>query len=130
MMDIGTQITAAVAAAAVAAAAVAAAVVAAGGVAGASSGDGAGSSPGTAIVVDAAAARDGNDLVDPRLEAAGAEVRLPRTAAEARTNVRYLAELGKRVVVAGPQATAAVNSTGVAAEKARDLSDALTAAGR
>jgi hypothetical protein len=120
MMEIGTQITAAVAALA----------VAAGGVVGASSGDGSGSPPRTALVIDAAAARDGRDLVDPRLEAADAEVRLPRTAAEARTNVRYLTELGKRVVVAGPKATAAAEAAGVAAVKARDLSDALAAAGR
>jgi hypothetical protein len=120
MIDLGTHITAWVAAA----------VVAAGGVAGATSGDGPGSSPETAIVIDAAAARDGRDLVDPRLEAAGTDVRLPRTAAEARTNVRYLAELGKRIVVAGPQATAAADSTGVAAVRATGLGDALAAAGR
>jgi hypothetical protein len=120
MMDIGTQITAAIAAVA----------VAAGGVLGASSGDGSGVPPSTALVVDAAAARDGRDLVDPRLEATDADVRLPRTTAEARTNVRYLAELGKRVVVAGPKATAAAEEVGVDAVKARDLSDALTAVGR
>lgn len=119
-MDLGTQITALLAAVA----------VAAGGLAGATSGGGAGSAPQTALVIDAAAARDGRDLVDPRLEAADAEVRLPRTAAEARTDVRYLAELGKRVVVAGPQATAAADSAGVPAVKARDLPGALAAAGR
>jgi hypothetical protein len=120
MMDFGTPITAAIAAVAVAAA----------GLVGASSGDGSGLPQRTALVIDAATARDGRDLVDPRLQGAGAEVRLPRTAAEARTNVRYLAELGKRVVVAGPKATAAADSTGVAAVRARDLSDALAAAGR
>jgi aspartate carbamoyltransferase catalytic subunit len=120
MMDIGTHITAAIAAAA----------LAAGGVVGASSGDGSGVPPRKALVIDAAAARDGRDLVDSRLEAAHADVRLPRTAAEARTNVRYLAELGRRVVVAGPKATAAAEETGVAAVKAHDLSDALAAAGR
>lgn len=118
MIDLGTQITAVIAAAAVAAA----------GLAGAS-GDGSGAASRTALVIDATAARDGHDLVDPRLQAADADVRLPRTAAEARTNVRYLAELGRRVVVAGPKATAAANSTGVAAVTARDLSDALAAAG-
>jgi hypothetical protein len=117
MMELGTQITAAIAAVA----------VAAGGVIGASSGDGSEPSPRTALVIDAATARDGRDLVDSRLQAADAEVRLPRTAAEARTNVRYLAELGRRVVVAGPKATAAADSTGVAAVRARDLSDALAA---
>jgi hypothetical protein len=120
MMAIGTQITATLAAAAVAAA----------GLVGAPSGDGSGPPPRTALVIDAAAARDGRDLVDPRLHNADAEVRLPRTAAEARTNVRYLAELGKRVVVAGPKATAAAESTGVAAVRARDLSDALAVARR
>jgi hypothetical protein len=116
MMDLGTHITAVLAAAAVAAGGVAA------------TDDSSGSSGETAIVIDAAAARDGRDLVDPRLEAAGAEVRLPRTAEEARTSVRYMAELGKRVVVAGPKATAAAESTGVAAVEAPDLAGALTAA--
>ena len=120
MMDFGTHITAVVAAV----------VVAAGGLVGATSSDGSGSSPKAAIVIDAAAARDGRDLVDPRLEAADAEVRLPRTATEARTDVRYMAELGKRVVVAGPQATAAADSAGVAAVKASGLNSALAAAGR
>jgi hypothetical protein len=119
MMDFGTQITAAIAAAAVAAA----------GLVGASSGNGSGLPQRTALVIDAAAARDGRELVDPRLQSADAEIRLPRTAAEARTNVRYLAELGKRVVVVGPKATAAAESTSVAAVRARDLSDALAAAG-
>lgn len=120
MMDFGTHITAVIAAV----------VVAAGGLVGATSSDSSGSSPKTAIVIDAAAARDGRDLVDPRLEDADAEVRLPRTAAEARTDVRYMAELGKRMVVAGPQATAAADSTGVAAVKTRGLTSALAAAGR
>lgn len=118
MMGFGTQITAAIAAVA----------VAAGGLVGASSGDGQASAPRAALVIDAAAARDGRDLVDARLQDADAEVRLPRTAAEARTNVRYLAELGDRVVVVGPNATAAADSVGVAAVTARDLSDALAAA--
>jgi hypothetical protein len=124
MMDIGTQITAVITAA------IAALAVAAVGVVGASSGDGSGVSPRTALVIDAAAARDGRELVDPRLEAADAEVRLPRTAAEARTNVRYMAELGKRVVVTGPNATAAAEDAGVAAVKARDLAGALAAVDR
>jgi hypothetical protein len=120
MMDMGTQITALLAAAA----------VTAGGLAGASSGDEAGSAPRAALVIDAAAARDGRDLVDSRLRDADAEVRLPRTLAEARTDVRYLAELGHRVVVAGPQASAAADSAGVHAVRATDLSGALAAAGR
>lgn len=120
MMDFGTQITALFAAVA----------VAAGGLVGVSSSGDPASAPQTALIIDAAAARDGRDLVDPRLKDADAEVRLPRTAAEARTDVRYLAELGKRVVVAGPQATAAADNTGVAAVKAGDLTGALAAAGR
>jgi hypothetical protein len=120
MMELGTQITAALAAVAVAAA----------GLAGVASGDGSGSPARTALVIDAAAARDGRELVDPRLQSADADVRLPRTAAEARTNVRYMAELGRRVVVAGPNATAAADSTGVDAVRAGDLGDALAAAGR
>jgi hypothetical protein len=120
MMDLGSQFTALLAAA----------VVAGGGLVGAASGDGPGSASGTAIVIDAAAARDGRDLVDPRLQDADAEVRLARTAEEARTNVRYMADLGKRVVVAGPQATAAAESAGVAAVKAHDLNGALAAAAR
>ena len=120
MMDFGTQITALLAAVA----------VAGGGLAGATSGDSSGSASGTALVIDAAAARDGRDLVDPRLRDTGAEVRLPRTAEEARSSVRYMAELGKRVVVAGPQATAAAESAGVAAVEARGLTGALAAAAR
>src|ERR671914_1995982 len=84
MTDLGTQILAVLAAIA----------VAAGGLFGVASGDGSGSTPETAIVIDAAAARDGRDLVDPRLEDTGADVRLPRTADEARTSVHYMAELG------------------------------------
>jgi hypothetical protein len=119
MMGFATQITAAIAAAAVAAA----------GLVGASTGD-SGSTSRTALVIDAALARDGRDLVDPRLRAADAELRLPRSAAEARTNVRYLAELGNRVVVVGPKATAAAESTGLAAVRARDLPSALAATRR
>ena len=64
--------------------------------------------PRTAIVIDAPAARDGRALVDPRLRAIEADVRLPRNAAEARTDVRYFAAQGyDRVVVAGPRSTAA-----------------------
>ena len=64
--------------------------------------------PRTAIVIDAPAARDGRALVDPRLRAVDADVRLPRDAAEARTDVRYFAAQGyDRIVVAGPRSTAA-----------------------
>lgn len=61
------------------------------------------------------------------LEAVDADVRLPRTAAEARTNVRYFAELGRRIVVTGPHSIAAAASTGVPAERATGLGDALRA---
>ena len=118
-MDMGTQISAVFAAG----------VVAIGGVVGAT-GSGSGSLTETAIVIDAAAARDGRDLVDPRLEDTGADVRLPRTADEARTSVRYMAELGRRVVAAGPKAIAAADSLGVDAVRARNVGDALAAAGR
>jgi hypothetical protein len=120
MMDLGTQITAVLAAAA----------VGAGGLIGATSDDGSGSDPRTALVIDAAAARDGRDLVHAGLEDAAAEVRLPRTAEEARTSVRYMAELGMRVVVAGPQSTAAANDAGLPAVNAANLAGALAAAGR
>ena len=118
-MTLGTHIAAVIAAAA----------VVGGGAVGATSGDGSGSASGTALVIDAGVARDGRDLVDPRLQAAGAEVRLPRTAEEARTSVRYMAELGKRVVVAGPQATGAAETAEVAAVQAGYLAGALAAAG-
>ena len=42
----------------------------------------------TALVIDAELAAQGRELVDPRLREVDAEVRLPRTPAEARTNVR------------------------------------------
>src|SRR5687768_4495862 len=99
MTDLGAQIAALVAAGA----------VAAGGLAGTGSDEPAGSTSGTALVIDAAAARDGRELVDPRLHDVDAEVRLPRTAAEARTNVRYFADQGYRLVVTGPRAGAAAD---------------------
>jgi hypothetical protein len=116
MMDFGTQLLALVAAGTLAAV----------GVLGTDSHD----SSRSALVIDAAAARDGRDLVDSRLSDVNAEVRLPRTAAEARTNVRYLAKLGHRVVVAGPQATAAADAAGVASVHAAGLDGALAAVGR
>jgi hypothetical protein len=81
----------------------------------------------TALVVDASIARDGRELVDPRLKTAGAELRLPRTAAEARTNIRYFAALGYRLVVAGRHADAAAYRAGIAAVRAPHLADALAA---
>ena len=83
--------------------------------------------PRTAIVIDAPAARDGRALVDPRLRTVAADVRLPRSAAEARTDVRYFAAQGyDRVVVAGPRSTMAADQAGVAAVRATDLAGALT----
>ena len=65
-------------------------------------------------MIDAALARDGRDLVDPRLRALDADVRLPRTAAEARTDLRYLAAQGYRLMVAGPDSRAAATAAGLA----------------
>ena len=81
---------------------------------------------GTALVIDAAAAQDGRELIDPRLLDVDAEVRLPRDSREARTNVRYFDELGYRVVVLGDRSEAAADATGVDAVHAADLSRALT----
>ncbi len=93
-----------------------------------STGSGAGDSAGTALVIDASQGRDGRELVDPRLRELDADVRLPRTSAEARTNVRYFDALGYRVIVAGRTASAAAQETGVAAVRAGDLPRALEAA--
>ena len=81
---------------------------------------------GTALVIDAAAAQDDRELIDPRLLDVDAEVRLPRDSREARTNVRYFDELGYRVVVLGDRSEAAADATGVEAVHAADLSRALT----
>jgi hypothetical protein len=114
MTGLGTQIGALLAAGA----------VAAGGLLGGSSGRPA---PRVAIVIDAAAARDGRALVDPRLRAVDADVRLPRTVAEARTDVGYFAAQGYRVIVAGPRASAGAHAAGVAARSEHDLAGALAA---
>jgi hypothetical protein len=82
----------------------------------------------TALVIDAALARDGRELVDPRLEGLDAEVRLPRSADEARANVRYFDALGYRIFVAGAQSTAAAERTGVDATAVDGLDGALAAA--
>jgi hypothetical protein len=79
-----------------------------------------------ALVIDAGAAHQGHELVDPRLLDVDAEVRLPRDAREARTNVRYFDELGYRVVVVGPRSSAAADAAGLEALHAADLSRALT----
>jgi len=84
----------------------------------------------TALVIDAAQGRDGRELVDPRLRELDADVRLPRTPEEARTNVRYFDALGYRVVVAGPEANTAAAATGVDALRTAGLPEALAAVGR
>jgi hypothetical protein len=84
----------------------------------------------TALVIDAAAARDGRALVDPRLRGIDADVRLPRTADEARTDVRYFAAQDRRLIVAGRGAVDAAGATGVAATHAPDLAGALAAVRR
>jgi hypothetical protein len=117
MTGLGTSISAALAAVA----------VAAGGAVGGDSEPDA-SARGAALVIDAAVARDGRELVDRRLHAADAAVRLPRTSAEARTDLRYLAAQGYRLVVTGPMTVAAVGTTGVVAARAADISGALAVA--
>jgi hypothetical protein len=116
MTGIGTQIIAIIGAAA----------VATGGVLGGSGGNSPGSP--TALVVDPALARDGRELVDARLRDAADELRVPRTAVEARTDVRYLRASGHRVVVAGPEASAAVAR--LEAERVSTLAGAVAAAAR
>jgi len=83
--------------------------------------------PRTAIVIDAPAARDGRALVDSRLRAVDADVRLPHNAAEARTDVRYFAAQGyDRIVVAGPRSTGVAH--GAAVVPVADLPAAVAAA--
>jgi hypothetical protein len=120
MTEMGTQIAALIAALA----------VAAGGLLGSASGGEASPATRSALVIDAAAARDGRDLVDARLAGVDAEVRLPRTAAEARTDLRYFAAQDYDVVVAGPKASEAATATGVPAERVAGLTGALAAVGR
>ena len=89
-----------------------------------------GSAPHTALVIDAGAGRDGRELVDSRLRAADAEVRLARSSTEASTDVRYFAAQAYRVIVVGPLATEAAAATGVSAVRADDLAGALQAVSR
>ena len=118
MTGLGTQIGALLAAGA----------VAAGGLLGADSGRPA---PTTAIVIDAAIARDGRDLLDPRLRAVDADVRVPRTQTEADTDVRYFTAAGyDRVIVAGPRSTAAADEADAVAQRASGLDGAVAAAQR
>ncbi len=81
-------------------------------------------------MIDATAGRDGRALVDARLRRLDADVRLPRTAAEARTDVRYFAAQGRKVIVAGPRAAAAARAVGAAATSAPNLASAVAAATR
>ena len=81
----------------------------------------------TALVVDASLGRPGRALIDPRLRAADAAVRLPRTAREARVDVRYLVASGHTVVVVGPQ-SASTDGRGV--RRATTLDEALQAVRR
>ena len=93
------------------ASALAAGLVAVGGLVG--SGSGSGSEAGTqrtALVMDAALGRDGRQLVAPQLRGLHAELRLPRTTAEAETDLRYFAAQGYRLTVAGPDAQAAARA--------------------
>jgi hypothetical protein len=117
MTPIGTHI----------AAVLAAGTVAAGAVLGAEASTGEQASQPTALVIDASLARDGRELVDPRLETVTAEVRLPRDEREARTNVRYFDALDYQVYVAGAHAAAAAESTGVPATEVDGLDGALDA---
>ena len=84
----------------------------------------------TALVIDATQGRAGRELIDPRLRDLDAAVRLRRTSAEARTNVCYFDALGYRVVVAGPKASAAAETTGADVVRAAGLPQALEAASR
>ena len=77
-----------------------------------------------ALVVDARLGRDGRELVDPALRGAGAALRLTRNAREARVDVRYLVASGHRVIVVGPQSSAAA-SDGV--QRAAGVPEALAA---
>jgi hypothetical protein len=80
-----------------------------------------------ALVIDQSLASDGRELVDARLEGVDAEVRVPRNATEADTNVRYFERLGYTVIVSGENATAAAESTGEPAVYAGGLGEAIAA---
>jgi hypothetical protein len=80
-----------------------------------------------ALVIDAGLARDGRDLLDPRLRDAGVELRVPRDAEEARMNVRYFAESGADLVVAGPDSAAAAEAVHASARQRDDAGSALGA---
>jgi hypothetical protein len=119
MTGLGTSIASLVAAAAVAAGG----VVAGGGASGSAAAGNAGAALAggaasvgarTALVIDASLARDGRDLIDPRLRELDGELRIARTTAEAETDLRYFAAQGYRLVVAGPDSREAADATGLA----------------
>ena len=118
MTRMGTHISAVLAAGA----------VAAGAVFGAEASTGEDAAQPTALVIDSSLASQGSELVDPRLDDVDAAVRLPRTADEARTNVRYFDALDYRVYVAGARSSAAAEQTGVDATEVDGLYGAVAAA--
>jgi hypothetical protein len=102
--------------------------VAAGAVFGAEASTGDDAAQPTALVVDSSLASHGSELVDSRLKDLDADIRMPRDAREARTNVRYFDELDYRVYVAGARSTAAAEQTGVDATEVDGLDGAVAAA--
>ena len=110
------------------AAVLAAGAVAAGAVFGAEASTGEDAAQPTALVIDDSLASHGSELVDPRLDDVDAAVRLPRTADEARTNVRYFDALDYHVYVAGARSAAAAATTGVDATEVDGVGGALAAA--
>jgi hypothetical protein len=82
--------------------------------------------PHAGLVIDAPAARHGRDLLDPRLRVVAADVRVPRSAQEARTDARYLAAAGDDILVAvGPRAAEAAADTGLPVRRAADVAEAV-----
>src|SRR5262245_17139700 len=80
--------------------------------------------PRLGLVIDAADARHGRELLDPRLRSLDADVRVPRTVQEARTDARYLAAAGADILVAvGPRAADAVEDTGLPIRRAADVAE-------
>jgi hypothetical protein len=105
---------------------VAAGALALGGLFGAGSAGPAGAyEPRLGLIIDAPAARHGRDLLDPRLRAVAADVRVPRSAQEARIDARYLAAAGDDILVAvGPRAAEAAADTGLPVRRAADAAEA------
>jgi len=101
--------------------------LAAGGAVGSAVSDSPAAARRAAIVVDASL-RSGRALVDPRLAAAHADVRLPRTASEASADVRYFAARAYGlVVVAGPMATAAARRVDIPVRRVPGVAAAVAA---